>query len=233
MTTSKNVPASRRSVLRFLIALTLLLLASPFLEEFKYGDLLEAVLITLMLVSAVAAVSQRGRMLAWGIALVIPALAGKWINHFWHDPVSPSVYLISGLVFLIFVVAQFLHFILRAPRVNSEVLCAGISAYLLLGLLWAFGYLLVARLVPHAFAFNGSPLADPQLHGFDAVYFSFITLSTVGFGDFTPVAGAARMLAAAEAMTGTLFVAVLISRLVALYSAQGPSLDKDEGKKDP
>lgn len=54
--------------------------------------------------------------------------------------------------------------------------------------------------------------------GSTSFYFSFITLSTVGYGDITPASNVARMLAAAEAITGTLFVAVFIARLVALYS---------------
>jgi ion channel len=54
--------------------------------------------------------------------------------------------------------------------------------------------------------------------GFDAFYFSFITLSTVGYGDITPVSRIARWLAAMEAMTGLLYVTVLIARLVSLYS---------------
>jgi hypothetical protein len=57
------------------------------------------------------------------------------------------------------------------------------------------------------------------MKGFTCVYFSFITLSTVGYGDITPAVDVARMLAAAEATTGTLFVAVLIARLVAMYSS--------------
>jgi voltage-gated potassium channel Kch len=56
------------------------------------------------------------------------------------------------------------------------------------------------------------------MNGFNGIYFSFITLSTVGYGDITPVSRAARWLAALEAMTGLLYVAVLIARLVSLYS---------------
>jgi hypothetical protein len=56
------------------------------------------------------------------------------------------------------------------------------------------------------------------MNGFNAFYFSFITLSTVGYGDITPLSRIARWLAAMEAMTGLLYVAVLIARLVSLYS---------------
>jgi hypothetical protein len=108
--------------------------------------------------------------------------------------------------------------VLRAPSVNVEVLCASISAYLMLGLLWTVAYWLVDELTPGAFAFNASE-ARQSIHGFNAFYFSFITLSTVGYGDITPVSKVARMLAAMEAMTGLLYVAVLIARLVALYSS--------------
>jgi voltage-gated potassium channel Kch len=84
-----------------------------------------------------------------------------------------------------------------------------------------FAYILVAQLHPGSFSYNvGRP--PVRLISFDAFYFSFITLTTVGYGDITPVTHIARTLAMTEAMTGTLYMAVLISRLVALYSSQPP-----------
>lgn len=83
-----------------------------------------------------------------------------------------------------------------------------------------FSYLLVARADPDAFAFTAGPAAGQSLQLHNAFYFSFITLSTVGYGDIIPVSNVARMLAAMEAITGTLYVAVIISRLVALDSSE-------------
>ena len=88
----------------------------------------------------------------------------------------------------------------------------------MLGLLWTVAYWLVDQLDPGAFAFNTNE-GRQSISGFNAFYFSFVTLSTVGYGDITPVSKVARMLAAMEAMTGLLYVAVLIARLVALYSS--------------
>ena len=126
-------------------------------------------------------------------------------------------------------IGQFLRFILRAPRVNAEVMYAGISVYLLLGLSWMIAYQLVARIGSAArVCLQHRAGAGQSMDGFTAYYFSFVTLTTVGYGDITPVSNAARALAAMEAMTGTLYVAVLISRLVALYSAHPPADKADK-----
>ena len=213
----------RSSVAQFLGALILMLLAAPFVDEFKYGPSIDTALITLVLILGVLAVgrSRRTEMLAF--VLVIPVLLARWIHHFQPQTFPPAIEHIASLIFLGFLEFQLLQFIFRAPRVDSEVLCAGIAGYLLLGILWTIAYMLISG--PYfdpehvAFAFNvGS--ATPHAPGqFEAYYFSFITLSTVGYGDITPLSHPARTLAMAEAMTGTLYMAVLISRLVALYSA--------------
>ena len=174
-----------------------------------------------MLISAVLAVGRRRRSLAIALILLLPALAARWGHHYRPDLVSPVLFPALALALLIFIVSQFLWFILRAPKVNTEVLCAGISTYLLLGLMWIFAYMLVAGADPGSFAFNSGPASSHTMNGFNSYYFSFVTLSTVGYGDITPVSNGARALAVLESMTGTLYVAVLIARLVALYSSEG------------
>jgi Ion channel len=203
---------------QLLIALGLLFFFFPFVEEVKGGDIIVSILLSLVLVCAVLAVADRKGVLVIAIALAIPAIAGRWISHFRPDLVPPQVFLTAGLVLIAFVVASLLRFVLRAPSVNMEVLCASLSAYLMLGLLWTIAYWLVDQLTPGAFAFNTHE-GSQSIRGFNAFYFSFVTLSTVGYGDITPVSKVARMLAAMEAMTGLLYVAVLIARLVALYSS--------------
>jgi hypothetical protein len=196
----------------------LLFLFFPFVEEVKGGDVIVSVLLSLVLISAVIAVANRGLTLVIALLLMIPAIAGRWINHFKPDLVPPAVFLTSGLVLVAFVVVNLLRFVLRAPSVNTEVLCASISAYLMLGLMWTMAYWLVDQLTPGgAFSFNTNA-GKQSMNGFNAFYFSFITLSTVGYGDITPLSRIARWLAATEAMTGLLYVTVLIARLVSLYS---------------
>jgi voltage-gated potassium channel len=207
------------SASEFLISLLLFVIASPFVEDLKYGALVEAILLTFMLASAVVAVSDRRSTLLVATSLALLAVAGRWAHHFRPEFFSAAIYLSGGLVLLCFVLVQYLRYILRAPVVTFVVLCAAVSTYLMLGLLWAMAYVLVATMQPGAFAASAHPAATTVMTGFDAFYFSFVTLSTVGYGDIVPVSRVARMLAAMEATTGTLYVAMLIARLVSMHAA--------------
>ena len=226
----------RSSAAQFLVGLILLLFLAPFVDELEYGPAIDALLMTVVLVLGVLAVGRSHRTLVLAMVLMLPAVIIHWVHHLHPHLLPPAVQSITSLIFIGFVEYQLLHFILRAPRVNSEVLCAGISGYLLLGILWMSAYMLVSGLHPvnlahpelNPFAFTVGVTTPHMLSRFEAYYFSFITLSTVGYGDITPLSNGARTLAMTEAMTGTLYMAVLISRLVALYSSQGPEVKEQK-----
>jgi len=217
----------RFSAVQFLIALVFFFVSAPFVEKLPHGDFIDGSLLTVVLILGVMAVGGSRWKLAVAIILAFPAVIARWM-HLLNPNVMPEFFYAPGLVFIVFLIANLMYFILRAPRVNMEVLCAGLSVYLLLATAWMFAYLLVARLSPGAFLFTAGPEAGQTLSGFNAYYFSFITLTTVGFGDIVPVSHTARMLAAVEATTGTLFMAVLIARLVALYTTQPPNPPGDD-----
>ena len=119
-----------------MIALALFFISAPFVEEIEGGELIVSGLFSLVLLAGVVAVADRKRVLVIAIVLAIPAIAGRWINHFRPDLVHPAVFLTAALVLVAFVVVNLLSFVWRAPSVNIEVLCASISAYLMLGLMW-------------------------------------------------------------------------------------------------
>ena len=209
----------RFSTVQLLVALVVLFISAPFVEELKGGGLILSVLFSLVLLAAVFAVADRKRTLAIALGLALPAITARWINFFRPRVVHPTVFLVCALLLLAFVIGHLLHFILHARVVTIEVLCASIAAYLMLGLMWTVAYWFVDQVTPGgAFSFN-TERGRHSMNGFTGFYFSFITLSTVGYGDITPVSQAARWLAAMEAMTGSLYIAVLIARLVSLYSS--------------
>lgn len=210
----------RVSAVWFLAALVLSLVAAPFIQGLKEGQLYEAVLFTLVMCTGLIATGSRRKP---AFALVSFALAATWLNQLWPERCPALTFILPAVAFLGVVIASLLKFILRAKRVDANVLCAGISVYLILGLLWGLAYTLVAQVNPNAFAFSGPTGTTAVMSGFTAIYFSFTTLATLGYGDITPAADVARMLAMVEAMTGTLFVGVMIARLVSLYSGPGHS----------
>lgn len=213
-----RVGVFRYSTVHFLVALILLIIVTPFLENSDNEKLIEVGLVTAVLVSAELAVSGQHKVL--GLMLLVPALSSKWAHHLWPHIVPPAAHLFLGMVFSAYVVVSILRYILRTPRVNSEVLCAGVSIYLMIGLLWTFAYMMVAQLSPQAFSFVNDPVKGSVMTSFNAMYFSFTTLTTLGFGDITPVSKVARTLAFMEAITGMFYVAILISRLVAMYAPE-------------
>ncbi|HZJ16003.1 MAG TPA: hypothetical protein VFD27_13205 [Chthoniobacteraceae bacterium] len=127
----------RYSSVELLAALVLLFAVTPFVEDLPHGELIEAGIMTLVLISSLLAVGGQRKVLGLAVLLLLPTIVAKWTHHSFPHLLSPSAYLGFGLFFIGFVVANILHFILRASRVDAEVLCAGMSVYLLIGLLWA------------------------------------------------------------------------------------------------
>lgn len=202
----------------FLGALCMLFLGAPFVGDSGSATLIEAALLTITLLLGVAAVGGRRRNLVIGLFLAIPALVGKWLSHAAPDLLPPEFYLAATGVFTAYVAALLFRFIARARTVNAEALCAGIASYLLLALCFAVGYMIASRADPGAFSLPPSHPPGATLSGADALYFSVTTITTAGFGDLAPVSPAARGLAVAESVTGVLFLAVFMARLVSAYT---------------
>jgi hypothetical protein len=111
-----------------------------------------------------------------------------------------------------------LRFMLSTGTVNSERIFAALSAYLMIGLICGLLFFIFEEEWPGSFSFQGfasSGSGSVQLA--DTIYFSFVTLGTLGYGDITPIGGPVRALAVAEAIGGQMYLAVLVARLVSLY----------------
>jgi uncharacterized membrane protein len=206
----------RFSTIHLLASILLLFVSTAFIEDVPDGRVIEGVLLTIVLLSALVAVS--GRRTLWiGMVLAALALGGQWVSIAGAKGLLSWIYFFPALAFLGLVIGRLLHFVLRTSEVNIETLCASISGFLMIGLLWTMLYTLLGRMDPMAFQFSQP---GQTMDGFDAFYFSFVTLSTIGFGDITPVSRVARMLAVMQAITGMFYVAVLISRLVSIHAAK-------------
>jgi hypothetical protein len=125
---------------------------------------------------------------------------------------------ISTAVFFFLLISVLLKQVFRDGPVTGHRIWGAIAAYLLIGVTWTFMYELIALFIPGAFSFPPSMTAPPgePEHQSSLTYFSYVTMATLGYGDIVPVHPAARMLAILEALTGLLFPAALLARLVSL-----------------
>jgi Ion channel len=120
---------------------------------------------------------------------------------------------------------------LRPGRINGYRVLGGIAGYLLIGLTWTFAYQLLIQQAPSAIYFEPGVVAENLLkQPSHLIYFSFTTLTTVGFGDIHPVTPAAQSLTVAEALAGQLYVAILIASLVGM-ALQARSAEDEEARE--
>lgn len=199
-----------------LVLLVLLLVAVFVVPNFVHAGqdirLADDTMLTLILISGVVAMSDHRRhasVLAVLSLLVIVVRWGEWLVPESALPLFRNVSTLSALLVLAGTVSIN---VFAAGRAILDRVSGAVVLYLLLGLLWAVAYAAVAAAVPDAF--TGLPRHDNQAA--DWVYFSFVTLTTVGYGDIVPVARSARTLAILEALVGQLYPAVIIARLVSL-----------------
>ena len=221
------LPIPRRTELGpfavLLATLVATLLLEPFIDEQSLFGLARFRLFTsALLLAGIYAVSRRRRgVFALGLAIALPALTVEaWLS---LRPDRRLVIANFGLTiaFLIFLSSALLYAILEQERVTLDTIFGGICVYLLLGVAWSLAYSILEYLHPGSFLADGLPLPGVRRPGEfrqeELIYFSFVTLTTVGYGDVLARTHPARALAAAEAVTGSLYIAVFIARLVGLH----------------
>lgn len=215
-----------------LAVLALLLITPPILDAIgltRRPIWVRAIIVILFsgtLLAALFAVS-RGRVTQIiGILLAAPAIILLGMNALLERDgfIIPSY--IFAIVFLGYTVCVLVNYLFAASRVTVNAICASISTYLLLGVLGAIAYSLVDILEPGSFAFAMTDAGGQGVMRFGgewsfySIYYSFVTLTTLGVGDITPVSPIAKMLSVLEAVMGQLYLAVLVARLVALHVTQ-------------
>ncbi len=215
-----GIPRMSNSLL--LVAILLLLVVEPFFFGHPARQVAFDVLVSAVLIAAVWAVSPRPRLLVIGLALAVPAFVGRWSLYFSDSRWLAALSSLFALAFFAFAAAVLLWQALGGTSVTADTIAGAICAYLLLGVIWALVFSVIEQAHPGSFLVNGSPLghAPGTRHTIlrqELLYLSLVTLSTVGYGDVVAVTAPARMLAALEAVTGQLYLAVLIARLVGLH----------------
>jgi ion channel len=174
----------------------------------------DLVMVSLM-ISGALATKQNRIITVITVATVVAGAVLLWAARFYPTPFLMIISAIFSTIILLLYVRIVLLVMFRQGPVTWSRIQGGICAYLLLGMAWASAFNVVEQIHHGAFHFVSEPVNIDQLTS-KLTYFSFATLTTVGFGDVLPVHPVARSLAIAEAIVGQLFPAILIGALVAM-----------------
>lgn len=212
---------SRSRYFLFLSALVLLLIGGSLLDDSPVHAAYFIVLHALVLAAAVRIVSEGPRRWIIALALAVLWLAlTLWAINFDHPGILIAAHLLF-ILFNVYVLGVVLGSVISAVEVDFDILLGAAAVYLLIGVVWAFSYVVIHELDPKAFSLvHDDSRAD--LHQF--LYFSLTTLTTLGYGDITPVSPFAQVWSTLEAVVGTLYMALLVARLVGMYQSQHPKV---------
>ncbi|MFC1800014.1 potassium channel family protein [Candidatus Eisenbacteria bacterium] len=199
------------------VSLLIIVVLSPFL----LGDILGQTILYVMAVLACIATVYGLRLGKRAVLLtlflgVLSAVLGV-VSILSEGMLLDALSVLSSAVFYGFLIGLLIRYIVGAEEVTADILYGSICVYLLIGIVFAMIYRFVDILNPAAFSLGGGSMALSAPEPGDYTYYSFVTLTTLGYGDIQPVSGYAKTFAFLEAITGTLYVAILISRLVSLY----------------
>jgi hypothetical protein len=216
---------TRSPLLFLLIALLALLLLYPFFAGSVMAHALWDICSSAMLLLGISAISHVRRHLVIAVVLAIAVLGTKWSGYVIdHERLLLVNYGLGG-IFFTFIACLLLADVLRKGAVTAHKIYGALCVYLLIGLTWGFMFLTLEGVQPGSFLFGQARLNGIEKDPATLVYFSFVTLSTVGYGDITPLSPPAKSFAFMEAIIGQIYLAVSVARLVGLHVAYSTAGD--------
>ncbi|MDE1462316.1 ion channel [Spartinivicinus poritis] len=208
----------RYSFASLFICLIFVGIVYPFIPKLVTQNILLKASFSILLVSSVYIFSHNKKALVICLLLAIPTAISSWLAII-RD--VPEIVLIldnaTNVVFFLYVIFELIKIIFSASVVTRNIIYGAMSIYLLLGIMWAFVYALLDLLIIDAFG-GSSYQSAHDLSQF--IYFSYVTLTTLGYGDMMPLAGPVQSIAAMEAITGQFFLTILVARLVGMHISQ-------------
>jgi hypothetical protein len=213
-----RLPFTQVRIGRFLfllIAIVLMFVLRPFLEGFIQIYYLMDIFFTVIYLSAVYAVSQKRGIFIFAIFIALLTVVLLWLSRLTDIPSFGIAGNIIGSLFFAFTVIMILGYLFREDKITGDIIMGAICVYFLMGLIWAFVFSTMEMLQPGSFKMAQGQFSQPAF-----TYYSYVTLTTLGYGDITPISAPARSLALLEAIAGQLYIAILIARLVGIHIAQ-------------
>jgi hypothetical protein len=214
---SNPIDRLAQSKKRFLVLLCLILglmVIVPILQRFIAIRIFIDIFLTAIFISMVYTFSYNKVHVIAGVFLAIVMLASLWLQYLDPNQWILPVGMLAGVIFVLMVIASIINLILQSEEVCREVIYAAILLYLLAALLWAFIYTFLELVDPASFNIELSR-SDGYLTVFQ--YYSFVTITTLGYGDITPATEVAKAFSVLEAVIGQLYLVVAVAWLVGMH----------------
>ena len=202
---------------RFLVLLILLLsllVLAPFLDEFIKARILMDVFLTAIFAFVIYSIQLNKYQAITASFLALPLIVATWSQYFIETQTLSLITRIFGALFFAYAAFNILCIILKSEKVTRETIFAAVVAYLLIALMWAFLYMILELASPGSFSF---PETGSRAETMRFEYLSFVTITTLGYGDITPLTDKASALVMVEAVVGQIYMVVLVAWLVGMY----------------
>ncbi len=195
-------------------ALLFIIIIFPYIETSteEMPPLLLTITNVAIIGSIIYTVSINTKQIILSLILGLPTLILCWM----HVPVTQKVALLLTTLLYIYAILLIIPYLVGVKKVGSEEVYGAISLYFLLGLTWTTIYQELEWFYPSSLMFIGYHEQNPVLIWSDYLFFSFTTLTTLGYGDIIPVSSTARSLAIVETTTGVIFLTVIVARIIGL-----------------
>ena len=148
------------------------------------------------------------------IAFVVPTLMATWIDSIYQNNYTFVASYLTMMIFFLYLQFLIVKQMMHAHKVDMNTIFGAMNIYLVAGLIWAYAFILLNHFDGSAFHMPNYELLDKEVELF--TYYSFTTLTTLGYGDIVAQSAQARMLSVLEAVFGQLYLAIVISKLVSI-----------------
>ncbi len=200
-----------------LVALLVFLIVVPLVDDFDLvsASIMRAAMFSWLMVIGVWSLRGFGKFFHIGIGLVVAGVVLSTLAVTLTSDIYFYASFAAILAFALVTIRCIVKQIVQGNKISANRIVGAISLYLLLGVTWSVAYAAIERFLPGSF--DGIATLGSTIWTSEWLYFSFVTLSTLGYGDIVPITASARALTYMEAVVGQFYIAILVAGLVASY----------------
>jgi len=203
----------KHRILFLLAGILNMIIGNPFLGDIFHYGIIPDLFFSVIFILGIYAISQKKRHIVIALVLVIPIFIGIWSSHIYQTEEPHVIGQLFGALFFGFVIGILIKFIFNEKEITREVIFAAIVVYLLMAMMWTFAYIILEYFYPGSFSMPEGLSRDT----FQYLYFSFVTITTLGYGDIAPLTQKASSLVILEAVIGQMYLVIVVAWLVGMH----------------